>query len=103
MIEPDPDWYGSYARRSAIADYLELLALAGKSLTVEDLADRIRDNRWTSSLGERIGVPTPPDEEEDATLGVEIDRALERARGRHLRGGEVHREKQTGSRAYGEA
>ena len=78
MIEPDADWYGSYARRSAIADYLELLALQERSFSTEELADRIRDNGWTDALAERIGEPTPPEDEAE-NIGEEIDRALERA------------------------
>lgn len=78
MIEPDADWYGSYARRSAIADYLELLALQDRSFSTEELADRIRDNGWTDALGERIGEPRPPEDEAE-NIGEEIDRSLERA------------------------
>jgi hypothetical protein len=80
MIEPNPDWYGSYARRSALADYLELLALSGRSVSVEDLADLIRDNQWIQILGERISDHSESEEEaEDTKLGEELDRALERA------------------------
>lgn len=47
MIEPRPDPYGRYADSSALADYLEVLALAGVSPTRHDLADQIADNTWT--------------------------------------------------------
>ena len=77
-IEPDPDWYGTYARRSALADYLELLALKERSWSIEDLADRIRDSRWTRMLGERIAIPADPDDD-DGHIAAEIDEALERA------------------------
>jgi hypothetical protein len=78
MIEPDPDWYGTYARRSSLADYLELLAIAGRSWSMEQLADHILDNRWIDQLGERIGVPAEV-ETDDGDLSGELDRALERA------------------------
>ncbi len=79
MIEPDAHWYGTYARRSAIADYLELLAISGRTLTVEELADRIRDNKWARILGDRIDKPLEP-EEDDEQIAAEIDLAEDRAR-----------------------
>lgn len=89
MIEPSVDWYGSYARRSAVADFLELAALEGKTLSSEGLADLIRDNRWSAALGERIEVPGAPavdpdaeelDEDENGeALGIENDAARLRA------------------------
>lgn len=77
-IELDPDWYGSYARRSAVADFLELMALRDLSWSVEDLADRIRDSRWMQILGERIGVPSES-ESDEGDIAEELDQALERA------------------------
>ena len=89
MIEPSVDWYGSYARRSAIADFLELAALEGRTLSLEGLADLIRDNRWSVALGERIEVPgssavdsdpeEPDEDERGEMLGVEHDAARLRA------------------------
>lgn len=43
MIEPDIDAYGGLARGSAIADYLELLALSGRRCSREQLEDNIND------------------------------------------------------------
>lgn len=54
MIEFNINWYGTYNRHSAVADYLELLALSGVSLTKPDLADLIRDSGWLSLLEARI-------------------------------------------------
>lgn len=79
-IEPNLHWYGTYARRSAIADYLELLALKGNGLSAADLADLIRDNPgWTHDLGARIDELEPLPEPRYADLGQEIDASLEAA------------------------
>lgn len=43
MIEPDIDIYGGYARGSALADYLELLALSGKRCSRAQLEDAVKD------------------------------------------------------------
>lgn len=47
LISPNIDLYGSKARVSALADYVELAALLGKTVTRADLADLIADNDWT--------------------------------------------------------
>lgn len=47
MIEPRKDAYGPEADTSNLADYLELLALAGKPLRRADLADYLGDADWT--------------------------------------------------------
>lgn len=47
MIEPDIDIYGGLARGSALADYLELLALAGKRCTRAQLEDAVKDKYWS--------------------------------------------------------
>jgi len=49
MSEPlaiDADAYGKYARASAVADFLELLALRGNESSEPELADLIGDNGW---------------------------------------------------------
>lgn len=43
MIEPDIDAYGTLARGSALADYLELLALAGGICSRAQLEDGVKD------------------------------------------------------------
>ncbi|HZL19726.1 MAG TPA: hypothetical protein VFG23_18475 [Polyangia bacterium] len=45
-VEPNPDLYGSAAQRSALADYLEIVAIYGKKLTEGELADTLEDNDW---------------------------------------------------------
>jgi len=47
-VELNVDAYGPYARISAIADFLEAAALAGKSTSQIQLSDIIRRNSWSS-------------------------------------------------------
>ncbi len=46
MLVIDLDLYGRYARFSAIADFLELLALGGAPTTEDQLAEHISDADW---------------------------------------------------------
>jgi hypothetical protein len=46
IIAIDVDIYGRYARFSAVADWVEKLAVDGRSLSEADLADYIADNDW---------------------------------------------------------
>lgn len=63
----EPDVYGTYARASAAADYLELLALNGaQSVKQAQVTDWIDDNEWHSlfsqqfdDVGTRRSVSTP--------------------------------------------
>lgn len=87
MIEPRMDAYGKEADGSALADYVELLALADESLSVADLADIIKDNNWKVRSRELIHIPQnevrDPDEEpsEDVVEGGLIEEpSLETAR-----------------------
>ena len=48
MIEPDIDADGGLARGSALADYLELLALSGKHCTRAQLEDAVKAT-WISA------------------------------------------------------
>jgi hypothetical protein len=59
-IEPLIDAYGRYADASALADYLELLALQGDSMTESDVADLLEDNTWTVRTEELFEVPQAP-------------------------------------------
>jgi len=66
MIEFDIDWYGTYNRRSAIADYLELMALGGNNKSKEDLSDIIQDGaNWVTLLNESIAYSEPENRIED--------------------------------------
>ena len=60
MIEPRADAYGREADASALADYLELLALADAPLARAELADLIRDNEWRVRSRELFHTPLPP-------------------------------------------
>lgn len=45
-IDPNIDRYGTYARASCLADYVELLALSGQRFTKSHLADLVVDSEW---------------------------------------------------------
>ncbi len=45
-LSANPDCYGRFAQASALADYLELLALHGQALSKARLIDFIADNEW---------------------------------------------------------
>lgn len=51
-LEPSVDAYGTYARVSALADFLELVALDGSRLSRGNTADYIGDLAWQSLLKE---------------------------------------------------
>lgn len=70
-IFPNIEAYGTYARRSALADALEVQAFSSASLSISraELADYIRDSNWTRLLGGQFSLS----DEEDAGLGEEID------------------------------
>jgi hypothetical protein len=61
-IELNIDQYGSKARHSAIADYLEALALSGHKVSVSDLADYIENNGWQGKLREHYIGPGMDDD-----------------------------------------
>jgi hypothetical protein len=63
-IQPVIDAYGTYARASCLADYLELLALHGLAPAESELADLIRDQGWATKLDELFTEPPPPPREE---------------------------------------
>lgn len=81
MIEFDVECYGSQARRSALCDYLELLALQGTRVSEEVIADFVRDSQITHLLREPIvstsdSVPSYADEDgEYLDLSTSIDNA----------------------------
>lgn len=64
MIEPDIDVYGSLARASALADYLELLALRGSVCSEAQLRDLIKDKYWTRKRRGLVVDPVTWDDEE---------------------------------------
>ncbi len=72
-IEPNIDIYGSLARASALADYLELLALAGGSCSHAELEDLIEDRHWTRK---RRGLVLPAGADEDDEPESYVDAAF---------------------------
>ena len=65
-IEPNADLYGTYARASAMADFLEFQALSGQSWTRAELADYLDDNELTRKMAREhyrdVGPVEEPDE-----------------------------------------
>ncbi len=75
-IEPRADAYGKEADGSALADYVELLALTDQSITQADLADLIADNDWKVRSRELFQAIPPAgngDEEEPAEDSIDRD------------------------------
>ncbi len=81
MIDFDIEWYGSQARRSALCDYLELLALKGTQVSEETIADFVNDSDITHLLRETIvfrtdsNAPNTGEGNEDIDLTVAVDAA----------------------------
>lgn len=71
MIEPQRDAYGPEADRSNLADYVELLALAGTPLRRAELADYLAEQRWVVRSRELFHDPRVDTSEpsEDAQEG----------------------------------
>lgn len=66
LIEPDIDRYGQDARVSALADYLELAALAGHRVTIAALQDLIVDNEWVRRPIRRYLLPEDVEDDPDS-------------------------------------
>lgn len=83
-VQPAIDAYGTYARASNLADYVELLALQGEKLTLGQLADLIRDQGWTTKMNELFTTSPQPqepeEEEEDEPESVGEDEGVPQAR-----------------------
>ena len=78
MIEPNKGAYGPEADASNLADWLELLALAGTPLRRAELADYLRDSGWVVRSRELYHSPTVDEpDEDDVDGGAEIDPAEE--------------------------
>lgn len=81
-IEPQADRYGTDARRSALADLLEVRALQGHGYTQVRLADWVRDSDWTRIINElpwREPCATDEEGEEDADAKENPERQEEAA------------------------
>jgi hypothetical protein len=64
MIEPNIDLYGSRARSSSIADFLEAMSLSGKTMSHAQLGDYIEDAGWSTKLKEHFMGPGIDDDED---------------------------------------
>lgn len=61
-IGPDIDAYGTFARVEALADWIELAALAGRRVTGSSLADMISDNGWLTLSPQKFRLPSDQSE-----------------------------------------
>jgi hypothetical protein len=79
-VDLDMEAYGTYARSCAIADWLELAAIAGISKSQADLEDIVTDNGWTSKqprmfqLSPEHTDDLPPEEWAEAVLSMLSER-----------------------------
>lgn len=73
-ISPELDAYGTYARASALADWLELAAWQGRRVTRAQLEDLIYDNNWTTKRPQQFLMVEQPahSENEDADFYPEV-------------------------------
>lgn len=69
-IGPEIDIYGSRARSSALADFIEVAALAGVRITEAALADLIYDNGWGRRPVRQFITPVGEDDPEDMASSV---------------------------------
>lgn len=84
MIEPRKDAYGAEADTSHLADYLELLALAGTPLPQPNLADYLADLGWPVRSRELYyspgeGGPEEEPSEDDEEGGTDVPPSEEAA------------------------
>ena len=79
-LEPRIDAYGTYARASALADFVELWALHRQPKSRSDVADYIDDNGWGSIVRETFVIPddTSDSEWDDEDLGPDAEAAVDR-------------------------
>ena len=73
LITLEPDVYGSKARTSCLADWMEVAALTRRRVTREDLAELLADNAWTSIRPRQYDVPPeeePPEDWAEAAFTV---------------------------------
>ena len=78
MIVVNLDAYGRYASASALADFLELLALHGHSVKRAQLTDMITDNNWRIRSDENFAIPDQEqdfDQPEERVYGLVHERA----------------------------
>lgn len=78
-ISANIDAYGTYARVSALADFLEVCAVKRVSLNRGRVADLIADNHWHRQFREIFIGPVDGDEPEPDRLSDRLDRSREAA------------------------
>lgn len=76
-IDLDIDAYGTYARATCLADFLEVLALQGRHMTRAELADVVKDSGWEGLGTSVIGGASyePPDDWTEAAFEMLEQRA----------------------------
>ena len=67
IVSANPDAYGRHARASALADFVELLAIHSVSITRARLVDFIVDNGWTLTPHENYVGVAEADDDDDST------------------------------------
>ena len=80
-LEPNVDAYGTYARASAIADFLEVAALHGARPRQANVADYIQDVSWGAKIHETYLSPSQAGGAADVEgegLGSDAEEAAER-------------------------
>lgn len=80
-LAPNVDIYGTYARASALADFIELASLHGFAWSKVKLADYINDLSWGSKIHENFLVPSSGNssaDEEGEGLGNDNEEAADR-------------------------
>lgn len=65
----DIDAYGTYARPSALADYVEVVASCVGAFSEATLADLIKDNGWVRRMHDLIRLPDDRREDEPVEVG----------------------------------
>ena len=79
-LEPNVDAYGTYARASAVADFVELGTLRGLGWTKSTIADYIGDLSWGTKLQENFsaGEVNDPSDDDGEGLGIDTEDAASR-------------------------
>ena len=70
-VEPDINAYGTYGRVEALADWLELAALAGRRVTSAQLEAMIADNGWTRLSPRQYLLPAAEESDSPPEAWVE--------------------------------
>ena len=78
-LAPNIDIYGTYARASAFADFVELRTLHGSLWSRSEISDYIEDLSWGARLHENFLTPSAAaNDDEGEGLGADAEDATER-------------------------